>query len=77
MSRFIKLTGHANGQAVHIQPDDVKVIDGFDEGSKVLLYGAAEIWIGVTETPTEVIALIEPPSTTTKAAFSSAFYGRN
>lgn len=76
MSRFIKLTS-PESNSVYLSPDDVKAVQFSPAavGSEILLYGAAEVWVTVLETPAEVIALVEPPAV--KAQASTAFYGRN
>jgi hypothetical protein len=80
MSRFIKMTSPFDG-AIHLQPDDVKAVHQLDpkvgSGCEVLLYGAAEVWIRVNETPAEVIELVEGPKHILGATPSTAFFGRN
>jgi hypothetical protein len=59
--KFIKLTDPHDLSDVYIQPDDVKGVSLAQGGeyTDILLYGTESVFIGVKESPAEVVKIVE------------------
>lgn len=76
---FIKLTAPA-GTPVFCQPDDVKAVkvSYHNQSTVVLLYGAEQIWLEVSESPEQVLEIVgKALNVTNTLAPSNSFPGRN